>query len=203
VPTLTRRKYQVVLADPPWRFSNRPRLKRCGGTVDIIDPIENHYPTMTTGEIRSLDVKSLADPEGCALFLWTTNAHMEQAIGVMGSWGFIYTTVAFVWIKYHSRSRNPKVLPGFWTNGCWEICLFGRTRKSPRRVSTKVHGLVTTNDTFRVHSSKPPEVYERIEELFGECRRLELFARNRRLGWDAFGDQVEGSIRIGGSRCVV
>jgi len=46
------------------------------------------------------------------------------------------------------------------------------------------------------HSEKPAEAYRSIERLFGNVSRVELFARCRRAGWDVFGNQVEGSIRL-------
>jgi len=48
----------------------------------------------------------------------------------------------------------------------------------------------------REHSRKPDEQYEKIERLYPNARKLELFARRRRPGWDVFGNQVEGSIRL-------
>lgn len=42
------------------------------------------------------------------------------------------------------------------------------------------------------HSAKPVEVHQRIERLLGERRRVELFARRRRDGWDAWGNEVPG-----------
>ena len=42
-------------------------------------------------------------------------------------------------------------------------------------------------------SEKPIEAYQRIERLFGNVSRVELFTRRRRSGWDAFGNEIEGS----------
>ena len=46
------------------------------------------------------------------------------------------------------------------------------------------------------HSEKLIEAYHKIERLFGNVSRIELFARRKRAGWDTFGNQVEGSIRL-------
>ena len=40
------------------------------------------------------------------------------------------------------------------------------------------------------HSEKPEEVRRRIEELFGDVPRIELFARKRFHGWDCWGNEV-------------
>jgi len=42
------------------------------------------------------------------------------------------------------------------------------------------------------HSAKPPVVRERIEKLFGDVRRIELFARQKIDGWDAIGYGIDG-----------
>jgi hypothetical protein len=44
------------------------------------------------------------------------------------------------------------------------------------------------------HSRKPDNLYEYAESL--PAPRLEMFARRRREGWDAFGNECEGSIRL-------
>ena len=40
------------------------------------------------------------------------------------------------------------------------------------------------------HSAKPDAVQERIEAMYPTARKLELFARRRRPGWDVWGDEV-------------
>ena len=57
----------------------------------------------------------------------------------------------------------------------------------PKRLSAAVRQLIVA--PRREHSRKPDEQYERIEAL---CPgpRLELFARHRRPGWTAWGNQL-------------
>lgn len=40
------------------------------------------------------------------------------------------------------------------------------------------------------HSRKPAIVRDRIVELLGDRKRVELFAREEVTGWNAFGDEV-------------
>jgi N6-adenosine-specific RNA methylase IME4 len=40
------------------------------------------------------------------------------------------------------------------------------------------------------HSEKPDAVYAIIERMYPELPRIELFARNRRKGWDAWGNEA-------------
>ena len=40
------------------------------------------------------------------------------------------------------------------------------------------------------HSKKPLCAYEMIERLYPNARKIELFARNEREGWDCWGNEV-------------
>jgi len=182
-----KKMYRVILADPPWRFGNR--AYQDGGRP----PIETdfHYPVMHTKDICTLPVKNIAD-ENAALFIWTTDAHLPDCLQVISAWGFEYRTVAFVWVKRYS-SGSPCVLVAPWTLKSTEICLLG-IRGSPKRVAKNIRALVEAERTK--HSKKPDEVHQRIERMFGDVSRVELFARSQRAGWDVFGNQVEGSIRL-------
>jgi len=44
------------------------------------------------------------------------------------------------------------------------------------------------------HSKKPLCAYELIEKLYPNTEKIELFARERRDNWDAWGDEVESDI---------
>lgn len=109
----------------------------------------------------------------------------------MEAWGFQYRGSAFVWVKTYAKSGKL-----FWGMGQSiranaEMCLFGTTKdfKTSEQIkSHKVHQIVEA--PFTVHSQKPPEVRDRIVELLGDVPRIELFARRRADGWDAWGDEI-------------
>lgn len=84
---------------------------------------------------------------------------------------------------------------GFWTRGNAEICLLA-TKGKPRRKSNKVHQFIIS--PIREHSQKPNEAREKIVELMGDLPRLELFAREKADGWDAWGNEVESDVTVGG-----
>jgi len=46
------------------------------------------------------------------------------------------------------------------------------------------------------HSEKPSIVRDRIVELVGDIPRIELFARQKVEGWDAWGNEVESDCVI-------
>ena len=178
--------YRVIYADPPWKYGqNRYQERRKGLSPD------HKYPVMSTKDICELPVSNLADDD-CALFVWTTDAHLQDCMKVISAWGFEYRTIAFVWVKRYP-SGKPRVLVAPWTLKSTEICLLG-IKGSPKRASKNIRALIEAE--VKQDSQKPDEAHERIEKMFGEVSRLELFARRPRNGWSVFGNEVEGSIRL-------
>ena len=117
---LPNKKYNVIYADPPWPFSSR-ELQRYGGKR--FTSIEKHYQTQSIEWIKTLPVQDIAD-EDCALFLWSTDAHLKEAIETIEAWGFKYITVAFIWEKLTSTGKTCANL-GAWTMKNYELCLLG------------------------------------------------------------------------------
>jgi N6-adenosine-specific RNA methylase IME4 len=120
--------------------------------------------------------------------MWTSSPHLEQSIELMKAWGFEYKTIAFIWDKQ-------KTNPGYYTLSRCEICLVGKRGLFPaNRGSRKEQQFLS--EMRREHSQKPDEVRLRIERMFPNSKKLELFAREKREGWDVFGNEVEGSITL-------
>ena len=178
------KKYQIIYADPPWQFSSKELQKYNGKRFTSMD---KHYPTQHKDWIKNLPIKNIAD-NNCALFLWSTDAHIKEAIEVMESWGFKYITIVFIWEKITKTGKTVANL-GAWTMKNYEICLLG-TRgkmlqyKKANNIYQKVKALRTK------HSKKPSEVRNRIVQLFGDLLRIELFARQKTEGWDVWGNEV-------------
>ena len=76
---------------------------------------------------------------------------------------------------------------GRWTRANAEVCLIA-TRGKPKRIDAGVHSVIDT--PIEGHSKKPNEVRERIVKLLGDLPRIELFARDKHNGWDAWGNEV-------------
>lgn len=113
------------------------------------------------------------------------------AFDVITAWGFTYKTVAFVWVKQNKKAPSLFWGLGNWTRSNAEFCLLA-TRGNIKRVAPNVHSVVMT--PIERHSQKPDEVRDRIVKLMGDRPRIELFARQRVLGWDAWGDEVSDTI---------
>lgn len=176
-------KYQVIYADPPWRYQR----KRGTGVA------ENHYPTMSMEELCALPVQNLADRD-CALFLWVTLPMLREVWSVIESWGFQFKTVAFVWIKQNRKSSSLFWGMGFWTRSNAELCLLA-VRGHPKRYSAGVHQVIMSH--IEAHSKKPEEARRRIEQLMGDVPRIELFARRKSPGWAVWGNELESDIAFG------
>ena len=128
---------------------------------------------------------------GAACFMWATFPNIAEAIKVMEAWGFVYKTAAFVWVKTYAKSERPFWGMGAYTRANAEVCLLGVSPgfKARARIrSHRVHQVITA--PFEGHSKKPDETRRRIVELLGDVPRLELFARDRAPGWDAWGNEV-------------
>jgi len=180
------RRYRVIYADPPWKHLGRYR-----SATKSRDPI--YYPRMSTKEICDLPVKELADKPS-VLFLWVTDGKLDKAMRVIRSWGFKYKTVAFVWLKLSAKSLRPVKIVSPWFMKSTEICLLGvKGKVHPHRLTT-VDQLVIAPRTR--HSEKPHQVRQRIELMFPTSSKIELFARKKYPGWDAWGNEVESDIEL-------
>jgi N6-adenosine-specific RNA methylase IME4 len=161
--------YQVLLADPPWRYDFATTPNR---------QIENHYPTMETEAIKALKVPAADD---AVLYLWATAPLVPKSLEVMAAWGFEYKTQA-VWDK-------EIIGMGYWFRGQHEVLLVGtRGTFSPPPESCRVPSVVRGKRAK--HSEKPDAVYQLIESAFPEARKIELFSRRARKGWSTWGNEV-------------
>lgn len=177
----TEKRYRVIYADPPWKFSSKEAFHN--GYVAL----EKVYETLSTNDMSEWDIESIAEKDA-ALFMWATDAHLEEAIRLFKAWGFHYVTVAFIWKKISSKGNTLSNL-GYWTLKNCELCLFG-TRGSMIQYK-QVNNVKQLVEAPRGrHSEKPEEVRLRIERLFGDVPRIELFARKCTEGWDYWGNEV-------------
>jgi N6-adenosine-specific RNA methylase IME4 len=171
--------YNIIYADPPWRYSNN------GGQ----GVAENHYPTMNINEICALPVTDIAAKDS-ALFLWATFPMLTEALRVITAWGFKYKTVAFVWLKQNRVAKTWFYGLGFWTRANAEICLLA-TRGHPKRQDNSIHQFIVS--PIERHSKKPDEARDKIVRLLGDLPRAELFARRPAPGWDVWGNEVQSA----------
>ena len=162
--------YELILADPPWNL---------GSNTSASAP-DQHYPTLALDDIAALPVPSA---DNALLYLWAVNSHLREALHVMDAWGFEYRSNE-VWVK-QSIGR------GVWTRHQHELLLIGRKGHARPAHPNLLASSVITADR-REHSRKPDVVYDRLELLYPERSKLELFARGKqRHGWIFWGNQVK------------
>lgn len=173
------RQYDVIYADPPWSY------RQSGNGA-----AKHHYTTMTTEDICNLPVRKLCGG-GASCFLWATFPNIENAIKVMEAWGFQYKTAAFVWIKKNAKSGGNYMGLGAYTRANAEVCLLGVSPGFKAKERIRGHSVRQIIEApWQGHSRKPEEARRRIVELLGDVPRIELFARQRTDGWDAWGNEV-------------
>jgi N6-adenosine-specific RNA methylase IME4 len=192
--------YSTIVADPPWQVTAGRALgayilgdggrQLFGGITDDQSSRPLAYPSMTVEQIKALQVPAADDAH---LYLWTTNGYLPAAFDVAKAWGFQYSTV-LTWAKN---------VMGGGMGGAFgistEFVLFCR------RGSLKAHGRVggTWFNWKRPydergkprHSAKPPEFYALVEDV-SPGPYLEMFARDRRDRWHAWGNEVQSDVEI-------
>jgi len=171
------KKYQIILADPPYEYSNSGSTKNSRGNA------KQFYKTIPINEIKKLPVEKLAD-DNCWLFLWTTYPQLPNGIDILRAWGFNYKTVAFTWIKKTSELKD-FVGMGYYTRANPEIVLLGLKGKV-KPINKTVRNIVYSQ--LREHSRKPDIIRDKIIQLCGDLPRIELFARTKVHGWDVWGN---------------
>jgi site-specific DNA-methyltransferase (adenine-specific) len=160
---------------------------------------------MSIDDIYNLPVQSISEDD-TVLFLWVTNPLLKEGLECMIRWGFTYKTVAFSWYKKNKKADTPFFGLGYWTRANVELCLLGTIGK-PKRIYKGVSQVIQNLDfvgvnteqvylPLQIHSKKPDVVREKIVNLCGELPRIELFARERVDGWDAWGNEIECSIDL-------
>ena len=169
--------YATIVADPPWKYASAGATKA---------DASKHYDTQTLGWIMSLsdDVRHLA-AQDAHLWLWATNALMEEAYDVVRAWGFRPLTM-LTWCK-----RQPGV--GYYLRNNTEHCILA-SRGRPLVPDDK-----PTSSWFvwprGAHSSKPDAFYDTVEQV-SPGPYLEMFSRRARLGWDVWGNESLGHVEI-------
>jgi N6-adenosine-specific RNA methylase IME4 len=193
--------YQLLMVDPPWPTRMRSKNGERKSAA-------RHYDAMSFRDIEALPVGELAAPNA-VLFLWCTwplllhggdpdrhfkgaNAAYSRVGACLHAWGFRYVTGG----AWHKRTRHGKTAfgPGYRVRSACEPYLLGIRGwpKNSRSERNLIEGLA------RAHSQKPEEAYAWCERYMPGARRVELFSRTSRPGWDTWGIEA-GKFTSGGA----
>lgn len=163
------KKYRTILADPPWDTNQRGRYSNRSA--------ESHYALMSLDRIKAMPVADLCE-DNSHLYLWVPNGLLQEGLDVIKAWGFTFRSPIY-WIK-------PRLGLGNYIRNASETCLFATRGHAPVKFHAQANWLFAPQQE---HSHKPEEQYALIERL-SHGPYLELFARRRQPGWDAWGDEV-------------
>lgn len=180
-------KYQVILADPPWQQSKggskSVRPNSSGGALD--------YKVITLTEIKNhfWNLLDCVEPDSI-LFLWTIDKYLFEAQDMVQDLGW----------KLHARMIWNKVtgIPAAFTiRFGHEYLLYmyrGKFTPVAKPERGKIHSVFT--EQVQRHSQKPELAYQIIERLYPNVKKLEMYARQKRNGWDVFGNEVISDVEL-------
>jgi N6-adenosine-specific RNA methylase IME4 len=196
---LRRNFYGAIVVDPASHFSSYTAIQSQNWNSRRDN--ERWYRTMSYAELAALPIKDLAAPSGCHLFVWTSGPFLPQAIALIDSWGFRYSTRAFTWLKVKRGWDGISPLAeddfhiglGLTVRHQTEHVLLGR-RGNCRRQRKDIRELIFSSR--REHSRKPDQFYHRVE-AYCAGPYVDLFAREQRPGWSCWGDEAN---KFGGAR---
>lgn len=176
--------YDQVVADPPWDYQN---WSEAGEGKNA----KTHYDCMSLDKLKALKVGDIVGRDAM-LWLWATNPLLDQAFDLLRAWGFTFKTGGS-WAKLSKNSRfgeagcKQHMGPGYLLRGTDEPYLIG-TMGSPKIDGRSVRSTIIA--PVREHSRKPDEAIRNAETMMPGARRIELFSRTRRPGWDCFGNET-------------
>lgn len=182
-------RFGCVYADPPWPYENTASR---GAAV-------NHYPTMPLDDIIALPIESLV-AERALLWLWVTNAFLEQSFTIIEQWGFEFKAT-LVWNKVKADdpatgAGRQQMGTGNYLRNCHELLLLG-SRGGQRTLTRDTPSVVSAS---RQRHSAKPEAIRDIVQRNSPVPRLELFGRVGRAGWTVFGNEEAGEPHANGWR---
>lgn len=168
-----KKHYRTIVIDPPWTGPGAvPAFNQDG-------PYLMPYTTMTGVQVAALQIDDIATDDA-QLWLWATTRSLGDAYLLLPAWSFKYRAL-FVWKKPLGLGRHVR-------HQC-EFLLWGARKKAklndPKKTPKQLHEWPRPPR----HSEKPAEAYEMIADL-SDGPRLDIFARQTRPGFDAFGNQA-------------
>ena len=177
--------YRIIYADPPWKYVGLNQADEYGHA-------ERHYDCLDDDQLcnyrpgEGKRTVMLSDKDA-VLFLWVTAPMLERAFPIIKAWGFNYKT-HFVWDK------DSHVM-GHYTSVQHELLMIC-TRGSCKPDTGKLLRSVVQIKRSGKHSEKPAEFYKIIEDMYDHGRKLELFSRKPRQGWDADGNEADAGLLL-------
>lgn len=174
-------KYSVIYAHPSWMYN---KIYSNGSTGEIAEDAKRviFSSAMPLEEIIAFPVENVAD-ENCVLFLWATTPMLPEALAVVSAWGFAYKTL-LTWEKTNDGCM------GYWFKTCTEhlvVAVKGNVKAFGSPVRNCYH-------EPQIKRGRKPDYFYRLIEKVTIGRRIALFTRRRRRGWDIYSNGLELAI---------
>lgn len=177
-------QYDVILTDPPWNYYGDPKKNASAG---------KHYDLMTDEALAAMPVSQMLSPNG-VIFMWTTSSALERSINLLTEYGLAFRGVQFVWIKTRADGTSPIGARGIRPSIVKPITEFviaaSRVKRGRPMPLFDESVCQTIFSPVGRHSEKPNAVHERLEAMYPNARRLEMFARCCRPNWHAWGNEI-------------
>ena len=165
--------FDVVSVDPPWPYEGES--KNITSFDSVGRRVANPYPEMSIEQIKAIELPLM---ENAVVLLWTTHKFLPDAFEILKEWNLDYKAT-LVWNK-------EKIGMGAWFRMQCEFCLVGIKGK-PYWENTTYRDIII--EARREHSRKPDSFFEMIEKIT-MGNRLEYFSREKREGWQVFGNDI-------------
>lgn len=175
-------EYDIIYSDPPW-----PQTKGNKRKVRPLQDKKLDYETMSVQDCFKIQDQFLGQTaEKHNVFLWAIDKYLHECEQEMKNRGY----------KLHARivwDKGNGVAPAFTIRFTHEYLLWFYKPGKMLMPRKEAQGKYTTvmREASTYHSHKPECAYKMLEDMFPASKKLELFARNTRDGWESWGNEVK------------
>lgn len=174
------KSYDLILADPPWPETG-------GGGRGA----QNHYSVARYGDIPRMVLGAPCFKPAPAFWfgVWATVSSLPAALDLLAAGGARYVT-AWTWVKTTAQGSLAMGM-GQYGRHAAEFIVWGKQGTIGRKPgASRVRAVFEAQATE--HSAKPAEAYEAARAVFDASKRLAMFERKARAGFDVWGDEAPG-----------
>jgi len=175
------KKYGIFYTDPPWD-QKKGNKRKCRPNQDK----QLDYPTLSTSEIKIIHKQFFENADDKHnVFMWTIDKYLHETEQMMKELGY----------KLHARlvwDKGNGIAPAFTVRFSHEYLLWFYRPSHILMPRKETRGKYTTvlRESSTYHSHKPECAYKMLEDMFPDTNKIELFAREKKQGWDCWGNEV-------------
>jgi len=170
-------KFDFLYVDCPWDYGADEASSWSAAP-------HKHYPVMPLQDIKALghQVKAICAPDSLVWF-WVPNSLIESGLEVLAAWGFNMVTV-MAWVKRSSPPTKGAVSPQH------ETLIVGMRGNGLPKAANEAPAPSVHEESISRHSAKPAWFAEQIERMYPHAAKLEMFSRQPRANWHAWGNEA-------------